>query len=113
MNETMELLTHEKFIQGLRAIPKAFIISVEIKESGMKKFKNKWQKYMQKSERPIVLHFRAARERRDSRDTEIIYYLNEEQKIESAVFEEKLNAKRLKEMLMHKFTADNLVYYLR
>lgn len=113
MNETMEVLSHEKFIQGLRTIPKAFIISAEIKESGMRKFKNKWQKYMQKSERPLILHFRATKERRDSKDNEIIYYLNGEQKIESANFEEKLNARRLREMLVHKFTTDNLVYYLR
>lgn len=113
MNETMEVLSHEKFIQGLRTIPKAFIISAEVKESGLRKFKNKWQKYMQKSERPLILHFKAARERKDSKDSEIIYYLNGDQKIESATFEEKLNSRRLREMLLHKFTTDNLVYYLR
>ncbi|CAG9811639.1 unnamed protein product [Chironomus riparius] len=115
MNETMEVLSHEKFIQGLKTIPKAFIISAEVKESGLRKFKNKWQKYLNRSERPLILHFKAGRERgnKDNKDNEIIYYLNSESKIESATFEEKLNSRRLREMLLHKFTTDNLVYYLR
>lgn len=79
----------------------------------MRKFKNKWQKYMQKSERPLILYFKAAKESRTSKDSELIYYLNGEQKIESAAFEDKLNARRLREMLIHKFTLDNLIYYLR
>jgi hypothetical protein len=113
MNETMDVLGHEKFIIGLRSIPKAFVLNIEIREVSMRKFKNKWQKYLQKAERPMVLYFRAAKETRTSKDSELIYYLNGEQKIESATFEDKLNARRLREMLLHKFTLDNLIYYLR
>ncbi|KAG5668873.1 hypothetical protein PVAND_016793 [Polypedilum vanderplanki] len=113
MNETMDILGHEKFIIGLRTLPKVFVFNIEIRESSMRKFKNKWQKYLQKAERPLILYFRAAKESRSSKDSELIYYLNGEQKIESATFEDKLNARRLREMLMHKFTLDNLIYYLR
>jgi hypothetical protein len=107
MNESLDILNNEKFIEGVKSTPKVFIINIEI-ESGWRRLKNKWQKYLQKWERPLALYFKTPR-----KEVEMCYYLNNENQLEHVWFEEKMNVRRLREMLDNKFTIENLLYYLR
>lgn len=107
MNDSLDILNDEKFLRGIRATPKAFIVSMEV-DGGWRRLKNKWEKYLRRLDRPMILHFKNTR-----REVEQIYYLNGDDKLEYLWMEEKMNPRRLRENLDSKFNVENLILYLR
>lgn len=107
MNDSLDILNDEKFLRGIRSTPKAFVVSMEV-DGGWRRLKNKWEKYLRRVDRPMILHFKNTR-----REVEQIYYLNGDDKLEYLWMEEKMNPRRLRENLDSKFNVENLIMYLR
>lgn len=107
MNDSLDILNDENFLRGIRASPKAFVLSMEV-DGGWRRLKNKWEKYLRRLDRPMILHFKNTR-----REVEQIYYLNSDDKLEYLYIEEKPNARRLKDNLENKMSVENIIWYLR
>lgn len=107
MNDSLDILNDEKFLRGIRSTPKTFIVSMEV-DGGWRRLKNKWEKYLRRFDRPLILHFKNTR-----KEVEQIYYLNGDEKLEYIWLEEKINPRRLRENLESKFNVENLITYLR